>query len=162
MLVDQQFSLPLIGTIDGAIGGLATIGGAALGGVLAWRRGWRVLLAVGASVQGLALVGLGIYSQTEMTPAGYALVGGVENAAGGAVAVAIFHLAMSWRTPQAGAAQFTAAQVMYMSGALLAYPLAGIAADTLGYLPVMVAGGVMTLALAALALGPARRLSPPI
>lgn len=161
MLVDQGFSLSLIGGIEGTVGGLATMGGAVLGGAVAWRRGWRGLLAMAAAVQGLALVGLGIYSQMSVTPLGYAVVGGIENAAGGAVAVAVFHLAMSWRSEGAAAAQFTAAQVVYMGGSLLASPLAGIAADRVGYLPVMVAGGVMALGLAALALGPARRLGPP-
>ncbi len=161
MLVDQGFSLPLIGSIDGAVGGLATMGGAMLGGFIAWRRGWRILLAVAAGVQGSMLVVLGVYSQLTVTPLGYALVGGLENAAGGAVAVAIFHLAMSWRSREAGAAQFTASQVVYMSGSMLAYPLAGAVAERIGYLPVMVAGGVMAIGLAALALGPARRLAPP-
>ncbi len=161
MLVDQDFSLPMLGTIDGAVGGLATIGGAAVGGAVAWRRGWATLLAGAATLQGTALVGLGIYSQYAITPLGYAIVGGLENAAGGAVAVAIFHLAMSWRNDDAGAAQFTAAQVAYMSGSMLAYPLAGATADQVGYLPVMVAGGVMAIFLGALAVGPARRLSPP-
>ncbi len=158
MLVDQHFSLPLIGVVEGTVGSLATIGGATLGGALAWRRGWASALSLAASVQGLALVGLGIYSQLVVTPLGYAIVGGIENAAGGAVAVAVFHLAMSWREEGSAAAQFTVAQVVYMSGSLLAAPLAGIAADAVGYLPVMVAGGVMTLGLAALARGPARSL----
>lgn len=159
MLTDHGFSLPLIGVVDGTVGSLATIGGAALGGVVAWRRGWASLLALAATVQGLALVGLGLYSTLHVTPLGYAIVGGLENAAGGAVAVAVFHLAMSWREDGAAAAQFTVAQVVYMSGSLLASPLAGITADRVGYLPVMVAGGAMTLVLAALARGPARRLS---
>jgi len=161
MLVDQGFTLPLIGSIDGAVGGLATMGGAVAGGAIAYRRGWRVLLVGAAAVQGLMLVALGLYSQLHVTPLGYALVGGLENAAGGAVAVAIFHLAMSWRDHRAGAAQFTASQVLYMSGSMLAYPLAGVVADQVGYLPVMAAGGGMALGLAAIALGPGRRLSPP-
>lgn len=160
LLVDNGFSLPLIGIVDGTVGSLATIGGAALGGVVAWRRGWASLLALAATGQGLALIALGIYSQLPITPIGYAIVGGLENASGGAVAVAVFHLAMSWREDGAAAAQFTVAQVVYMSGSLLASPLAGAAADHVGYLPVMVAGGVMALSLAALARGPARRLSP--
>jgi MFS family permease len=158
LLVDNRFSLPLIGVVDGTVGSLATIGGAVLGGAVAWRRGWATLLAWAAAVQGTALVGLGIYSAFPITPVGYAIVGGLENAAGGAVAVAIFHLAMSWREAGVAAAQFTVAQVVYMSGSFLAAPLAGLAADQVGYLPVMVAGGAMTLALAALACGPARRL----
>lgn len=158
LLVDKGFSLPLIGVVDGTVGSLATIGGAVLGGALAWRRGWASLLAVAATGQGLALVALGVYSLFPVTPVGYAIVGGLENAAGGAVAVAVFHLAMSWREEGVAAAQFTAAQVVYMSGSLLASPLAGVAADHAGYLPVMVAGGVMTLVLAALARGPARGL----
>lgn len=161
MLVDQGFSVPLIGTIDGAVGGIMTMVGAAIGGAIAWRGGWQGLLPKAAGLQGLCLVALGIYSQFDVTPIGYAIVGGLENAAGGAVAVAIFHLAMSWRSEDAGAAQFTAAQVVYMSGSLIAYPAAGAVADQLGYLPVMVAGGVMALVLAGLVLGPARRLSPP-
>lgn len=159
MLVDQGFSVPLIGAIEGTVGSLCTIGGAVLGGALAWRRGWASLLALAATGQGLALVALGIYSAFPVTPLGYAIVGGLENAAGGAVAVAIFHLAMSWREEGVAATQFTAAQVVYMSGSLLASPLAGLAADRVGYLPVMVTGGVLTLALAALARGPARRLA---
>ncbi|MEX1368813.1 MAG: MFS transporter [Nannocystaceae bacterium] len=162
LLVDNGFSLSLIGSIDGAVGGLATMAGAAMGGMVAWRRGWRSLMVGAATLQGLALVGLGLYSQLHVTPLGYAIVGGLENAAGGAVAVAVFHLAMSWRSEDAGAAQFTAAQVAYMSGSLLAYPLSGAVANGVGYLPVMVAGGVMTLGLAALALGPARRLTAPV
>lgn len=161
LLVDNGFSLPLIGAIEGTVGSLCTIGGAVLGGAVAWRRGWASLLALAAAVQGFALVGLGIYSAFPITPVGYAIVGGLENAAGGAVAVAIFHLAMSWREVGVAAAQFTVAQVVYMSGSLLASPLAGIAGDRVGYLPVMVAGGVMTLGLAALAWGPARRLGEP-
>ncbi|MCX4245425.1 MFS transporter [Paraliomyxa miuraensis] len=158
MLVDKGFSLPLIGVVDGTVGSLATIAGAALGGAVAWRRGWASLLALAATGQGLALVALGLYSMFPVTPVGYAIVGGLENASGGAVAVAVFHLAMSWREDGAAAAQFTVAQVVYMSGSLLASPLAGITAERVGYLPVMVAGGVMTLALAVLARGPARRL----
>jgi len=161
LLVDNDFSLPLIGVIEGTVGSLCTIGGAVLGGAMAWRRGWASLLAVAATVQGLALVGLGIYSMFPITPVGYAIVNGLENAAGGAVAVAIFHLAMSWREEGVAAAQFTVAQVVYMSGALLAAPLAGLVADRVGYLPVMVAGGVMTVGLAVLAWGPARRLGLP-
>ena len=161
MLVDQGFSLVLIGSIDGAVGGLATMGGAMLGGFIAWRRGWRSLLVVAAGVQGSMLIVLGVYSQLTVTPLGYALVGGLENAAGGAVAVAIFHLAMSWRNQEAGAAQFTASQVVYMSGSMLAYPLSGAVAERIGYLPVMVAGGLMAIGLAVLALGPARRLCAP-
>lgn len=161
MLVDRGFSLPLIGAIEGTVGSLATIGGAVLGGAVAWRRGWATLLALAAVVQGLALVGLGIYSAFPITPLGYALVGGLENAAGGAVAVAIFHLAMSWREHGVAAAQFTVAQVVYIGGSFLAAPLAGFTADRLGYLPVMVTGGVLTLLLAALAHGPARRLGGP-
>jgi PAT family beta-lactamase induction signal transducer AmpG len=161
MLVDQGFSLPVIGSIDGVVGGLATMAGAMIGGAVAWRRGWRSLLAGGAAVQGTALIMLGVYSQLTVTPLGYALLGGLENAAGGAVAVAIFHLAMSWQGRDAGATQFTAAQVVYISGSMLAYPLAGVAADQLGYFPVMAAGGLMSIGLAALALGPARGLSPP-
>ena len=160
MLVDQGFSVPLIGTIDGAIGGIATMVGAAIGGAIAWRGGWQGLLPKAAGLQGLCLIALGIYSQFEVTPVGYAIVGSLENAAGGAVAVAIFHLAMSWRNEEAGAAQFTAAQVVYMSGSLIAYPAAGVMADEFGYMPIMVAGGVMALMLAALVLGPARRLGP--
>lgn len=160
MLVDQGFSLPLIGTIDGVVGGLATMGGAVAGGVVAWRRGWRSLLGVAAGLQGTALIALGLYSQGTVTPVGYALVGGLENAAGGAVAVAIFHLAMAWRSGAAGASQFTAAQVVYVAGSLPAYPLAGLCADRVGYLPVMVAGGLMAIGLAALTWGPARRLEP--
>jgi PAT family beta-lactamase induction signal transducer AmpG len=161
LLVDKGFSLPLIGAIEGTVGSLCTIGGAVLGGMMAWRRGWASLLALAASVQGLALVGLGLYSAFEVTPLGYAIVGGLENAAGGAVAVAIFHLAMSWREEGVAAAQFTVAQVVYVGGSFLASPLAGFTADRVGYLPVMVAGGVMTLVLAALARGPARRLGEP-
>ncbi|MCH9682624.1 MAG: MFS transporter [Deltaproteobacteria bacterium] len=161
MLVDQNFSLPLLGVIDGTVGGLATVAGAAAGGAVAWRHGWATLLAAAATLQGLALVALGIYSQTTVTPLGYAVVGGLENAAGGAVAVGVFHLAMSWRNDEAGAAQFTAAQVVYISGSMLAYPLAGVAAEHWGYLPVMVAGGLMAIALGVLANGPARRLAQP-
>lgn len=161
MLVDQKFSLPMIGGIEGTVGGLSTIAGAALGGAVAWRYGWRRLLMGAAAAQGTALCVLGIYSQATVTPLGYAIVGGLENAAGGAVAVAIFHLAMAWRERQAGAAHFTASQAVYMSGSMLAYPAAGAVADEVGYLPVMVAGGLMAIFLAALCLGPAARLEPP-
>lgn len=161
MLVDQGFSLPLIGGIEGTVGGLATIGGAAVGGAVAWREGWRRLLVGAAALQGAALVSLGIYSQFTVTPLGYAVVGGIENAAGGAVAVGIFHLAMSWRDDEAGAAHFTAAQAVYMVGSMIAYPLSGAAAEQWGYMPVMAVGGAMAIGLAALCLGPAARLEAP-
>jgi MFS family permease len=73
------------------------------------------------------------------------------------VGVGVFALAMSLCEREVGATQFTAAQVVYMSGAALAAPLSGAVADQVGYLPVMAAGGVMALILAALAPTWARR-----
>ena len=76
--------------------------------------------------------------------------------------MSIFVLSMSLCKKEVGATQFTACQVCYMSGASLAYPLAGAAGDYFnGYLEVMVTGGAMAILLAALALTFGRRYENP-
>lgn len=116
MLVDRGFSRELIGVVDVIAGGLGTIGGAVAGGLLARRHGWRPVLGIAAAGQGLSLLGLGVYALGSITPGGYAGFAALEGAFGGAVGVAVFVLAMSWRDVSVGAAQFTAAQVVYMGG----------------------------------------------
>jgi len=160
-LVRADFSDTMIGSIDVTIGGLSTIGGAVLAGIYCYRRGWRPVLAVAAAGQGLTLIGLAVVSYGTLTPWTFLPFSVLESAFGGAVGVAVFSLAMGGRDRAVGASQFTALQVLYMSGASLAYPLGGIVADAIGLELVMLAGGVLTLCLAALCLRWARRFDLP-
>ncbi|MEM6990983.1 MAG: MFS transporter [Myxococcota bacterium] len=158
MLVRHGFSDAMIATIDVTAGGVATIAGAAVAGWVSFRRGWRPVLGVAAAGQGATLVAMGVSAYGTMTPLLFLPFSVAENAFGGAVGVAVFALAMGGRDKAVGASQFTALQVMYISGASLAYPLAGVVADAVGYRPVMIAGGLMALALAGLCVSWARRL----
>lgn len=150
MLVRHGFSDAMIATIDVTAGGLATIAGAALAGWASFHRGWRRVLGVAAAGQGLTLVGIGIVAYGAVTPLLFLPFSVAENAFGGAVGVAVFTLAMGARDKAVGASQFTALQVLYMGGATLAYPMAGIVADSVGYRPVMITGGALTLVLSVL------------
>jgi MFS transporter, PAT family, beta-lactamase induction signal transducer AmpG len=151
MLVDHGFAREQIGVIDGIFGATFTIAGAALAGMLSRKHGWWGIVAIFSALQGLMLIAIGVYQTGEITMTGIIVLNGLENFAGGGVGVGIFALAMSLCEREVGATQFTAAQVVYMSGAALAAPLSGVAADGLGYLPVMTAGGLMALVLAGLA-----------
>lgn len=161
MLVDNGYSRELIGFVDGVIGGVATIVGAAIGGLACRRFGWPRTLAAFSSLQGLALVSIGVYQAGAITVTGIATLLALENLAGGGVGVAVFALSMSLCRRDVGATQFTAMQVIYMGGAAIAGPAAGMIGDVTGYLPVMTAGGVMAGLLAAVALGAGARLSAP-
>jgi PAT family beta-lactamase induction signal transducer AmpG len=143
MLVDRGFSRELIGVVEGIVGGVGTIAGAIVGGLMARRHGFAPTLGWSALGQGAALCALGLYSLGPVGPVGWAILACIEAAFGGAVGVAVFVLAMSWRDRSVGAAQFTAAQVVYMSGGALATPLAGRLGDVVGVPPLLVAGGVM-------------------
>jgi predicted MFS family arabinose efflux permease len=159
MLVDRGFSREQIGTLAGIFGGVATIVGAIASGLIARRAGWWVAIAIMSLVQGTALVAIGVYQTGEITSSGIAILIALEKLAGGGVGVGVFAFAMSVCKPEVGASQFTAAQVVYMAGAVIGAPLAGIVGDATGaYLPVMATGGAMAIGLAALAAGPARRL----
>jgi MFS transporter, PAT family, beta-lactamase induction signal transducer AmpG len=160
MLVDRGFSRELIGLVDGLVGGVATIAGAVIGGLLARRHGWRPTLGLSAVGQGAALCALGVYALGPIGPVGWAVLAGIESAFGGAVGVAVFVLAMSWRDRSVGAAQFTAAQVVYMGGGALAAPLAGRMGDIVGVPPLLVAGGVMAASVWLLCRFRARALEP--
>ena len=157
MLVDHGISREMIGVLDGVVGSIATIAGGIAAGAVCRAWSWRVALALFSAVQGLQLVGLGVYSTMRVTFEGAMLLNGIENFAGGGVGVAIFALAMGLCRKEVGATQFTAFQVCYMSGAALAYPLAGRVADASSYLTVMGGGGLMALGLALLALLVGRR-----
>ncbi len=157
MLVDHGISREMIGVLDGIVGSIATIAGAVVGGAISRVWGWRIALALFAAIQGVQLVGLGVYSTMRVTFEGAMLLNGIENFAGGGVGVAIFALAMSLCRKEVGATHFTAFQVCYMSGAALAYPLAGRVADATSYLTVMGGGGLMALSLAVLVLLVGRR-----
>lgn len=161
MLVDHDISRGAIGLLDGIIGSLATITGGVVGGLACRAVGWRRSLVAAAVVQGLGLVGLGVYSTMDVTFTGAAVMNGIENFAGGAVGVSVFALAMSLCRKELGATQFTAAQVCYMSGALVAYPLAGRLADASSYLHVMAGGGVLAVSFACLTLLVGRRWEGP-
>ena len=151
MLVDHGFTNELIGTVDGIVGSVATIVGAIGAGALSHRRGWWAAVAVFSVIQGAALIGLGFAQEGGIDVETFAVLGAIENLGGGGVGVGVFALAMSRARSEVGASMFTAAQVTYMSGAFLAGPTAGAIAGEVGYLPVMVAGGLMALALAAIA-----------
>jgi PAT family beta-lactamase induction signal transducer AmpG len=158
-LVDFDFSEKLIGTIDGIVGGLATVLGAVVAGVLVRRSGWRVAFATMSIAQGVALAVLGLHlEQPEVV--GVAVRLAFENFAGGGVAVAVFVLAMSRCSPASGGAEFTAMQVVYMAGAALAAPVAGACADAWGVLPVMIAGATMAIAIGIVAAVRGDRLAP--
>jgi predicted MFS family arabinose efflux permease len=161
MLVDLEFSRSFIGLIDGVFGSVATIAGAGLGGWLSQRHSWALTITAFTVIQGLALAQLGIAQASGVGVVGIASLLVVENFAGGGVAVGIFALAMSRCDRDVGASQFTMAQVVYMSGALLAAPLGGWVADITGYLPVMVLSGGLALLLAPVALVMRRRLRAP-
>jgi len=158
-LVDFAFSTELIGTIDGIVGGLATVLGALAAGVLVRRSGWRVAFASMSIAQGVALAVLGLHL-VEPTVIGVAVRIAFENFAGGGVAVAVFVLAMARCSPASSAAEFTAMQVVYMAGAALAGPIAGAFADAWGVLPVMLAGATMAIAIGLIAAVHGRRLDP--
>jgi MFS transporter, PAT family, beta-lactamase induction signal transducer AmpG len=151
MLVDHGFAREQIGIIDGIFGAAFTIAGAALAGVLSRKHGWWGVVAMFSALQGLMLLAIGVYQTGEITMVGITVLNGIENFAGGGVGVGVFALAMSLCDRDVGATQFTAAQVVYMSGAAVAAPLSGAVADASGYLPVMAAGGLMALTLAVLA-----------
>jgi MFS family permease len=158
-LVDHEFSTELIGTIDGIVGGVATVLGALVAGVLVRRSGWRIAFAAMSIAQGVALGVLGLHLR-EPTVVGVAIRIALENFAGGGVAVAVFVLAMSRCRPTSAAAEFTAMQVVYMAGAAFAGPLAGALADAWGVLPVMLAGATMAIAIGIVAILRGRRLDP--
>ncbi|HET6584444.1 MAG TPA: MFS transporter [Nannocystaceae bacterium] len=145
-LVDLGFTRALIGTIDGIVGGVATVLGALAAGLLVRSAGWRTTFFVMSVTQGVALVVLGLYLAGDVEVVAFAIRIAIENFAGGGVAVAVFALAMSRCSPATAGAEFTAMQVLYMGGAALAGPLAGASADALGVLPVMIAGGAMAIA----------------
>lgn len=150
-LVDLGFTREQIGTIDGIVGGLATTAGALVGGLVVRRAGWRPTIAIMCVIQGIGLALLGLYLAGDAAPIGVAVRLAVENFGGGGVAVAVFVLAMSRCTPEAAAAQFTAAQVVYMAGAALAGPSSGALADAVGVTPPMLAGAAMAVAIGAIA-----------
>lgn len=141
-MVRHEFTREVIGTIDGIYGSIATVLGAVVGGAVARRWGWARALLVMATMQGSALISIALYQRGDVTTLGFAIRIAVENFGGGGVGVAVFMLAMSKCRPEVGATQFTAAQVVYMSGAAIAGPLAAAIADATAIAPVMLAGGV--------------------
>lgn len=161
-MVQHGFTRELIGTLDGVLGSIATIAGAGLGGVLARRLGWARCFVSASCLQGAALVVLAFYQAGEVTPLGFGLRAALEHLGGGAVAVAVFMLAMSRCSPEAGGVDFTAAQVTYMLGAALAGPIASALADAVGITPVMAAGGVLTVAIAWLGFVGRERIAAPL
>jgi len=150
-LVDLGFTREQIGTIDGIVGGLSTAAGALVAGLLVRRAGWRPTLAIMCVLQGVGLGLLGLYLGGNVDVLGVAVRLALENFAGGGVAVAVFVLAMSRCTPGAAAAQFTAAQVVYMAGAALAGPSSGALADAVGVVPPILAGAAMAIAFGGIA-----------
>lgn len=161
MLVDRGYSKALIGTLDGVVGALAVIGGAALAGVWVRRHGWARVLVRCSIAQGVALVGLGLASVGPLPIWLFVPINVLESAAGGGVAVSVFALAMGRADRSIGASDFTASQVFYMTGAFLAAPLGGALADACGsYLPSMAMSGVMAVGLGVLAPMAARRFEP--
>jgi MFS transporter, PAT family, beta-lactamase induction signal transducer AmpG len=159
-MVHHEFSLTQIGVLDGTFGALATIVGAVLGGALARRRGWALAMAVMSCVQGSALVVLALYQLGEVDPLVFAAIRAGDKLAGGGVAVAVFMLAMSKCDRDAASSEFTAAQVLYMSGGALAGIIAPAIASMIGIGAMMATGGALTIALG-LAVGRwSRRIDP--
>ncbi|MBC8074276.1 MAG: MFS transporter, partial [Deltaproteobacteria bacterium] len=160
IMVRHAWSREMIGTIDGTFGSIATILGAVLGGVLARRRGWASAMVVMSGLQGLALLSIAFYQHGTITPVGFGLLLACENFAGGGVGVAVFMLAMSKCDRDIASSQFTAAQVLYMSGGAAAGPLSSAAADHLGITPLVATGGVLALLVAFVAGRWHRRIDP--
>lgn len=146
MLVDHGFGKETIGLVDGLFGGIATALGAVLCGLLVRNRSWDWALLRFAVLQGLALACIGVYQLGEMALVPFAFMNAAECFGGGGVAVCIFALAMGRTDRDVGASHFTAVQVTYMLGGFLAAPLAGAVGDITGYLPLMVLGGAMAIA----------------
>jgi len=146
------FSRELIGTIDGIFGSIATVLGAVVGGVIARRWGWSRALFGMSALQGGALVAIAVYQVGDVDTAGFAVRLVCENFAGGGVGVAVFMLAMTKCSRDIAATQFTAAQVVYMLGAVAAAPLSFALADAIAIAPVMIAGGVLAVGVAIVAL----------
>ncbi len=157
LLVDRGYTKEMIGLLDGLVGALAVIGGAALAGALVKRRGWAWVLTRFSIVQGIALVALGIASSGHLPVPVFVPINIVEAAGGGGVAVCVFALAMGRADKSIGASDFTASQVFYMAGAFLAAPLGGALGDASGYVPVMCLSGAMAIGLGALAPAASRR-----
>jgi MFS transporter, PAT family, beta-lactamase induction signal transducer AmpG len=147
-MVDHDFSVWLIGWIDGTFGSIATILGAVAGGALAMRRGWMRALVLMSAVQGLALLAIGVYTRGAISPLGFGVVLACENFAGGGVAVAVFMLAMSKCDRDIASSQFTAAQVLYMTGGAAAGVLSTAVADRIGTSTMIATGGVLALLVA--------------
>lgn len=146
------FTREMIGTIDGIYGSVATILGAAVGGIVARRYGWARALLVMATIQGSALVAISLYQRGDVTMLGFGIRIACENFGGGGVGVAVFMLAMSKCRPEVGATQFTAAQVVYMLGSAIAVPIAGAVADATSIFAVMLAGGLGAIGVGAIAI----------
>lgn len=157
MLVDHGYSKEMIAWLDGLLGAGAVIAGAAIAGALVRRSGWSFTLARFAVVQGLALLALGIASAGALPVMVFAPINMIEAAAGGGVAVCVFALAMGRADASIGATDFTAMQVMYMTGAFLAAPAGGAMGDVTGYLPVFCVSGVLTVVLGLIAPAAGRR-----
>ena len=157
MLVDHGYTKEMIAWLDGLIGAAAVIGGAMIAGALVRRSGWAFTLARFAVVQGLALLALGIASVGSLPVMVFAPINVVEAAAGGGVAVCVFALAMARADASIGATDFTAMQVMYMTGAFLAAPVGGAMGDVTGYLPVFCVSGALTILLGVIAPAAGRR-----
>lgn len=141
----HDFSLDQIGTIDGIFGSIATAVGALVGGLVARKWGWSRAFISMSLAQGIALIVIALYQTGIVDPIGYGIRLACENFAGGGVGVAVFMLAMSRSSPEIGAAQFTASQVVYMLGAAVATPLAFGAADATSIAPVMITGGCLAI-----------------
>ena len=73
------------------------------------------------------------------------------------MAVCVFALAMARADASIGATDFTAMQVMYMTGAFLAAPVGGAMGDVTGYLPVFCVSGALTILLGVIAPAAGRR-----
>lgn len=147
-MVRHEFSRELIGTIDGIFGSVATVLGAVVGGAMARRWGWATALFAMSTVQGAALLVIAWYQAGPIDAVGFGVRLAFENFAGGGVAVAVFMLAMSKCDRDVGAAQFTAAQVVYMLGAAVAAPLSLALADATAIAPIMAIGGVLAISVA--------------
>jgi MFS family permease len=147
MLVDNGFHAATIGLVDGVWGGLATALGAGVAGMLVRKHGWSWVLLRFSVLQGLALAGIGIHQLGGVDLYAFVVMNSTECFAGGGVAVSVFALAMGRTDREVGASHFTAVQVTYMGGALLASPLAGLVGDATSYFHVMVTGGAMAVAL---------------
>lgn len=135
---DQGLSLAQIALLKGTVGSLSGLGGAALGGLLAFRYSRRRMLLLGGLLQTLSLLPYALAAAG--VPGGFWLISSAcvaEHVCGGIATVALFSLMMDAAEPEHAGADYTlmASAVVIAQG--LASLTAGVLADASGFAPML-------------------------